>query len=151
MTLCAPLSVCQHTRLLNMRKAATYLRISSDPTGGQFGIGTHRKHTTALGEARGWQLVEEYADNDTSASKERGPGTAWARMLDDAKAGKFDVGVAVDMDRLLRRTQDLVTLIEAGVRAIVQPGGSVRDDEVIAAAREAGVTMYFTGPRHFAH
>ncbi|MCV2395461.1 bifunctional phosphoribosylaminoimidazolecarboxamide formyltransferase/IMP cyclohydrolase [Actinotalea sp. M2MS4P-6] len=42
-------------------------------------------------------------------------------------------------------------LIEAGVRAIVQPGGSVRDDETIAAAQAAGVTMYFTGTRHFAH
>ena len=42
-------------------------------------------------------------------------------------------------------------LIEAGVRAIVQPGGSVRDDEVIAAARDAGVAMYLTGARHFAH
>ena len=42
-------------------------------------------------------------------------------------------------------------LIEAGVRAIVQPGGSVRDAEVIEAARAAGVTMYFTGTRHFFH
>ena len=42
-------------------------------------------------------------------------------------------------------------LIEGGVRAIVQPGGSKRDDEVIAAANAAGVTMYFTGERHFFH
>jgi len=42
-------------------------------------------------------------------------------------------------------------LIEAGVRAIVQPGGSMRDAETIAAAQAAGVTMYFTGARHFAH
>ncbi|MGW0179367.1 bifunctional phosphoribosylaminoimidazolecarboxamide formyltransferase/IMP cyclohydrolase [Nocardia sp. NPDC003345] len=42
-------------------------------------------------------------------------------------------------------------LLQAGVRAIVQPGGSVRDQETIDAAREAGVTMYFTGARHFAH
>ena len=42
-------------------------------------------------------------------------------------------------------------LIAAGVKAIVQPGGSVRDDEVIAAATSAGVTMYFTGTRHFFH
>ena len=42
-------------------------------------------------------------------------------------------------------------LIDAGVRAIVQPGGSVRDDETIAAAEAAGVTMYTTGTRHFAH
>ena len=42
-------------------------------------------------------------------------------------------------------------LLDAGVTAIVQPGGSVRDDEVIEAAREAGVTMFFTGERHFFH
>jgi phosphoribosylaminoimidazolecarboxamide formyltransferase/IMP cyclohydrolase len=43
------------------------------------------------------------------------------------------------------------TLIQAGVRAIVQPGGSVRDQETIDLAREAGVTLYLTGARHFAH
>ena len=42
-------------------------------------------------------------------------------------------------------------LAEAGVRAVVQPGGSIRDAEVIAAANAAGVTMYLTGARHFAH
>ena len=45
----------------------------------------------------------------------------------------------------------LQVLIDAGVRAVVQPGGSVRDAEVIAAAQAAGVTMYLTGTRHFAH
>ena len=42
-------------------------------------------------------------------------------------------------------------LIDAGVRAIVAPGGSVRDAETIAACEAAGVTLYFTGTRHFAH
>ena len=42
-------------------------------------------------------------------------------------------------------------LADAGVKAVVQPGGSVRDEEVVAAAEKAGVTMYFTGARHFAH
>jgi phosphoribosylaminoimidazolecarboxamide formyltransferase/IMP cyclohydrolase len=42
-------------------------------------------------------------------------------------------------------------LLEAGVTAIVQPGGSVRDDSVIEAVRAAGATMYFTGARHFYH
>jgi phosphoribosylaminoimidazolecarboxamide formyltransferase/IMP cyclohydrolase len=42
-------------------------------------------------------------------------------------------------------------LIDAGVRAIVQPGGSIRDEEVIEACRAAGVTLYLTGTRHFAH
>ena len=42
-------------------------------------------------------------------------------------------------------------LLDAGVRAIVQPGGSIRDEEVIAACQSAGVTMYLTGTRHFSH
>jgi AICAR transformylase/IMP cyclohydrolase PurH len=42
-------------------------------------------------------------------------------------------------------------LIDAGVKAIVQPGGSVRDAEVVAACEAAGVTMYLTGTRHFFH
>lgn len=43
------------------------------------------------------------------------------------------------------------TLMQAGVKAIVQPGGSIRDEEVIEAAKQAGVTMYLTGTRHFFH
>ncbi|EYT84404.1 MULTISPECIES: bifunctional phosphoribosylaminoimidazolecarboxamide formyltransferase/IMP cyclohydrolase [unclassified Streptomyces] len=42
-------------------------------------------------------------------------------------------------------------LIAAGVKAIVQPGGSIRDEQVVEAAKKAGVTMYFTGTRHFFH
>jgi len=45
----------------------------------------------------------------------------------------------------------LQILIEAGVTAVVQPGGSVRDAEVLAAAEQAGVSLYLTGARHFYH
>ncbi len=45
----------------------------------------------------------------------------------------------------------LQVLLDAGVRAVVQPGGSVRDEEVVAAAAAAGATMYLTGARHFSH
>jgi phosphoribosylaminoimidazolecarboxamide formyltransferase/IMP cyclohydrolase len=45
----------------------------------------------------------------------------------------------------------LEILLDAGVQAVVAPGGSIRDDEVVAAAEAAGVTLYFTGTRHFAH
>ncbi len=45
----------------------------------------------------------------------------------------------------------LEVLIDAGVRAVVQPGGSVRDDEVIALAHSRGITLYHTGERHFFH
>jgi phosphoribosylaminoimidazolecarboxamide formyltransferase / IMP cyclohydrolase len=42
-------------------------------------------------------------------------------------------------------------LADAGVRAVAEPGGSIRDPEVIAAAQAAGVTLYLTGVRHFYH
>jgi phosphoribosylaminoimidazolecarboxamide formyltransferase/IMP cyclohydrolase len=42
-------------------------------------------------------------------------------------------------------------LIDAGIKAIVEPGGSIRDEDVIAACASAGVTLYFTGTRHFFH
>ncbi|MET7567907.1 bifunctional phosphoribosylaminoimidazolecarboxamide formyltransferase/IMP cyclohydrolase [Streptomyces sp. NPDC005492] len=45
----------------------------------------------------------------------------------------------------------LEVLTEAGIKAVVQPGGSVRDELVVEAAKKAGVTMYFTGTRHFFH
>ncbi|MFE2747796.1 bifunctional phosphoribosylaminoimidazolecarboxamide formyltransferase/IMP cyclohydrolase [Streptomyces scopuliridis] len=45
----------------------------------------------------------------------------------------------------------LEILLNAGVKAVVQPGGSVRDEQVVEAARKAGATMYFTGTRHFFH
>ena len=45
----------------------------------------------------------------------------------------------------------LDVVIDAGATCVIQPGGSVRDDEVIAAANERGITMVFTGERHFRH
>ena len=45
----------------------------------------------------------------------------------------------------------LQILLDAGVRAVVAPGGSIRDAEVVAAAEAAGATLYATGTRHFAH
>ena len=60
-------------------------------------------------------------------------------------------GAVAASDAFFPFADGLALLIEAGVRAVVAPGGSIRDDEVIAAADSAGVTMYFTGTRHFAH
>jgi len=45
----------------------------------------------------------------------------------------------------------LLAAVEAGAKAVIQPGGSMRDDEVIKAADEAGIAMVFTGVRHFRH
>ncbi|HEY8532460.1 MAG TPA: bifunctional phosphoribosylaminoimidazolecarboxamide formyltransferase/IMP cyclohydrolase [Micromonospora sp.] len=60
-------------------------------------------------------------------------------------------GAVAASDAFFPFPDGLQVLIDAGVRAVVQPGGSVRDEEVIAAATAAGITMYFTGTRHFFH
>ncbi len=68
-----------------------------------------------------------------------------------ARAGDRAKGAVGASDAFFPFPDGLEVLAEAGVRAIVQPGGSVHDPEVIAAAEKAGVTMYLTGTRHFAH
>ena len=60
-------------------------------------------------------------------------------------------GAVAASDAFFPFPDGLRILLDAGVRAVVQPGGSIRDDDVVEAARAAGVTMYFTGARHFAH
>jgi phosphoribosylaminoimidazolecarboxamide formyltransferase/IMP cyclohydrolase len=68
-----------------------------------------------------------------------------------ARAGERVVGSVAASDAFFPFADGLQVLIDAGVSAVVQPGGSVRDEEVIAAASKAGVSMYFTGERHFFH
>ncbi len=60
-------------------------------------------------------------------------------------------GAAVASDAFFPFPDGLLTAAEAGATAVIQPGGSVRDDEVIAAADQAGLAMVFTGMRHFRH
>jgi phosphoribosylaminoimidazolecarboxamide formyltransferase/IMP cyclohydrolase len=61
------------------------------------------------------------------------------------------VGSAVASDAFFPFADGLLAAAEAGATAVIQPGGSIRDDEVIAAADEAGLAMIFTGMRHFRH
>ncbi|GAA1328273.1 bifunctional phosphoribosylaminoimidazolecarboxamide formyltransferase/IMP cyclohydrolase [Leucobacter albus] len=68
-----------------------------------------------------------------------------------SRAGDRASGSVAASDAFFPFADGLQVLLDAGVRAVVQPGGSVRDEEVIEAARAAGVTMYFTGERHFFH
>lgn len=67
------------------------------------------------------------------------------------RAGEAAAGAVAASDAFFPFADGAEVLLAAGVRAIVQPGGSVRDAEVIAAAEAAGVPMYFTGERHFFH
>ncbi|GGM85255.1 bifunctional purine biosynthesis protein PurH [Lentzea pudingi] len=67
------------------------------------------------------------------------------------RAGERAKGAVGASDAFFPFPDGLEVLLEAGVRAVVQPGGSVRDPEVIAKAEQAGITLYLTGTRHFAH
>ena len=68
-----------------------------------------------------------------------------------ARAGDRAAGSVAASDAFFPFADGLEILIEAGVVAVVQPGGSVRDEQVIEAAERAGITMYLTGTRHFYH
>ncbi|MCF8589811.1 bifunctional phosphoribosylaminoimidazolecarboxamide formyltransferase/IMP cyclohydrolase [Gordonia liuliyuniae] len=67
------------------------------------------------------------------------------------RAGDRAKGSVGASDAFFPFPDGLQVLIDGGVRAVVQPGGSIRDNEVIEAAKAAGITMYLTGSRHFAH
>jgi len=68
-----------------------------------------------------------------------------------SRAGSRVKGSIAASDAFFPFPDGLEVLIRAGVKAVVQPGGSVKDEEVILAATDAGITMYFTGERHFFH
>jgi phosphoribosylaminoimidazolecarboxamide formyltransferase/IMP cyclohydrolase len=74
-----------------------------------------------------------------------------AARLAVTRAGDRAKGAVAASDAYFPFPDGFEVLAEAGVRAVVEPGGSVRDELVITAAREAGVTLYFSGVRHFAH
>jgi phosphoribosylaminoimidazolecarboxamide formyltransferase/IMP cyclohydrolase len=85
-----------------------------------------------------------------------GIGMGQVNRVDSAKlavdrAGERVKGSVAASDAFFPFADGLEILTNAGVTAIVQPGGSVRDEEVIAAAEKAGITMFFTGTRHFSH
>jgi len=74
-----------------------------------------------------------------------------AARLAVTRAGERARGAVAASDAYFPFPDGLQVLTEAGVAAIVEPGGSIRDDLAIAAAEKAGVTLYFTGVRHFFH
>ena len=74
-----------------------------------------------------------------------------AARLAVARAGERAAGSVAASDAFFPFPDGLQVLLDAGVRAVVQPGGSVRDEEVVAAAQAAGAALYLTGTRHFAH
>lgn len=106
-----------------------------------------------------WQVCAAVSSNAIVLVKDRqafGVGAGQQNRLDSARiaveraAGRAVGGVAAS-DAFFPFRDGLDAVAAAGVRAVVQPGGSVRDAEVIAAADEHGVVLVFTGQRHFRH
>lgn len=111
--------------LVSLRKTnevAAYVRASMDRKGDRWTVDTQLRKIRALAEAKDWNIVEVYEDNAVSATKKRRAGTRWAEMLEDARGGQFSMVVAVDIDRLLRSTKDLNTLIDLGLRVVTVDG-----------------------------
>jgi phosphoribosylaminoimidazolecarboxamide formyltransferase / IMP cyclohydrolase len=106
-----------------------------------------------------WRSVRAVKSNAILLAKDGaaiGIGMGQVNRVDSARlavdrAGDRVVGTVAASDAFFPFADGLEILIRAGVTAVVQPGGSVRDEEVIAAARAAGVAMFFTGTRHFSH
>ncbi|MFA4895670.1 recombinase family protein [Microbacterium sp.] len=99
------------------KRAALYLRQSKSD---DEGIERQTERTSALATARGWAVAGTYVDDDVTASKPRGPKTAWGRMLADSP--ELDVVIGVDLDRVVRSTRDLNTLIDHGLSLVTLDG-----------------------------
>ncbi len=114
----------------------------------------------ALADLRfAWRAVRAVKSNAILLVSDRatvGVGMGQVNRVDAARlavsrAGGRAAGAVAASDAFFPFPDGLEVLAAAGVRAIVEPGGSVRDDDVVIAAAAAGVTLYFTGTRHFAH
>ncbi len=106
-----------------------------------------------------WRAVRAVKSNAillASGGATVGVGMGQVNRVDSARlavtrAGERAAGSVAASDAFFPFADGLQVLLDAGVRAVVQPGGSVRDDEVVAAAEAAGVPLYLTGTRHFFH
>ena len=106
-----------------------------------------------------WRAVRAVKSNAILLAHERasvGVGMGQVNRVDScrlavSRAGSRAWGSVAASDAFFPFDDGPRILFDAGIRAIVQPGGSVRDEDVIAAAKAAGATMYFTGARHFFH
>ena len=113
-----------------------------------------------LAELRfGWAMVRHVKSNAITLSKDRalvGVGAGQMSRVDSVeiairKAGERSRGSVLASDAFFPFGDSIAIAAKAGVAAIIQPGGSKRDDEVIAACNEHGLPMIFTGRRHFKH
>lgn len=132
-----------------------------DPEGTQYSTVTRRSPTVAEVSALryAWLAVQHVRSNAivvANQSATLGIGGGLPSRLDAAKvalskAGERARGAVLASDAFFPFADGLQAAIEAGITAVIQPGGSIRDTEVIAAADAAGLAMVFTGVRHFRH
>jgi phosphoribosylaminoimidazolecarboxamide formyltransferase/IMP cyclohydrolase len=130
-----------------------------DPTGWTLRTGAAADDATLRDLAFAWRACRSVKSNAillASGGATVGIGMGQVNRVDSARlavsrAGDRAAGSVAASDAFFPFPDGLQVLIDAGVRAVVQPGGSVRDDDVIAAAEAAGITLYLTGTRHFFH
>jgi len=130
-----------------------------DPANWQLVCGPAADATTLADLEFAWRAVRSVKSNAILLAHDGasvGVGMGQVNRVDSCRlavqrAGDRAVGAVAASDAFFPFPDGLEVLAKGGVRAVVQPGGSVRDAEVIAAAEAANVTMYFTGVRHFAH
>ena len=130
-----------------------------DPSAWRLASGTPADEETLADLAFAWRAVRAVKSNAillASGGATVGVGMGQVNRVDSARlavsrAGDRAAGAVGASDAYFPFPDGLLVLASAGVRAVVQPGGSMRDEDVVAAAKEAGVTMYLTGTRHFFH
>ncbi|GAA2451058.1 bifunctional phosphoribosylaminoimidazolecarboxamide formyltransferase/IMP cyclohydrolase [Actinomadura vinacea] len=131
-----------------------------DPSGWELKTGTPADEATLRDLAFAWKACRSVKSNAILLAADGatvGVGMGQVNRVDSARlavsrAGDERAAAAVGAsDAFFPFPDGLEVLTRAGVRAIVEPGGSIRDDDVIAAAEKAGITLYFTGVRHFFH
>ena len=106
-----------------------------------------------------WKAVKHIKSNAIAFVKDRQlvgmgagqPNRVVSVHLSERAAGEKAAGCVLASDAFFPFPDNIELAAQAGITAIVQPGGSIRDDEVIAAANDAGIAMVFTGVRHFRH
>ncbi|WP_409183395.1 bifunctional phosphoribosylaminoimidazolecarboxamide formyltransferase/IMP cyclohydrolase [Amycolatopsis sp. VS8301801F10] len=130
-----------------------------DPANWKLATGSPADEKTLADLEFAWRALRAVKSNAILLAHEQatvGVGMGQVNRVDSSRlavsrAGDRAKGSVGASDAFFPFPDGLEVLIEAGVRAVVQPGGSIRDAEVIAAAEAAGITLYLTGTRHFAH
>ena len=130
-----------------------------DPTSWQLIAGEAVDAETLADLAFAWRACRAVKSNAillASGGASVGVGMGQVNRVDSCKlaverAGDRAAGAVAASDAYFPFADGAGILIAAGVKAIVEPGGSIHDDETIAACAAAGIALYFTGTRHFAH